>query len=107
MSKNKITTCSYFIKRLRDSGYVADKVFGEFSYTDPRSWMVIVDPTVGSVFITCYNNHNEMGEEYFEMHDGGQYIPERFKIKTSSIEVVIEYLVKFGINNKASDYAGT
>ena len=39
------------------------------------------------------------------MHDGGQYIPDRFKIKTSSIEVVIEYLVKFGINNKASTYA--
>ena len=107
MSKNKITTCSYFIKRLRDSGYVVDKLFNEFSYIDPRSWMVVVDPQVASVIITCFNNHNEMGEEYFEMHDGGQYIPERFKIKTSSIEVVIEYLVKFGINNKASTYVGT
>lgn len=106
MSKNKITTCSYFIKRLRDSGYVVDKIFNEFSYTDPRSWMVVVDPQVASVIITCYNNHNEMGEEYFEMHDGGQFIPERFKIKTSSIEVVIEYLVKFGINNKSSSYVG-
>jgi hypothetical protein len=106
MSKNKITTCSYFIKRLRDSGYVVDKLFGEYSFSDPRSWSVIVDPTVASVIITCYNNHNDLGEEYFEMHDGGQYIPERFKIKTSSIEVVIEYLVKFGINNKASTYAG-
>ena len=106
MSKNKITTCSYFIKRLRDSGYVADKLFSDFSYTDPRSWVAVVDPTVASVLITCYNNHNEIGEEYFEMHDGGQFIPERFKIKTSSIEVIIEYLVKFGINNKASTYAG-
>ena len=105
MSKNKITTCSYFIKRLRDSGYVVDKLFGEYSFSDPRSWSVIVDPTVASVIITCYNNHNDLGEEYFEMHDGGQYIPDRFKIKTSSIEVVIEYLVKFGINNKASTYA--
>jgi hypothetical protein len=47
-----------------------------------------------------------MGEEYFELHDGGQFIPDRFKIKTSSIEVVIEYLVKFGINNKATTYVG-
>lgn len=106
MSKNKITTCSYFIKRLRDSGYVADKVFNDFSHADPRSWVVVVDPNVASVLITCYNNHNELGEEYFEMHDGGQFIPDRFKIKTSSIEVIIEYLVKFGINNKASTYAG-
>jgi hypothetical protein len=106
MSKNKITTCSYFIKRLRDSGYVVDKLFGEYNYIDPRTWTVIVDPNVASIIITCYNNHNEMGEEYFEMHDGGQFIPDRFKIKTSSIEVVIEYLVKFGINNKATTYAG-
>jgi hypothetical protein len=105
MSKNKITTSSYFIKRLRDSGYVVDRIFNEFAYTDPRSWMVVVDPQVASVIITCYNNHNEMGEEYFEMHDGSQFIPERFKIKTSSIEVVIEYLVRFGINNKSSTYA--
>ena len=95
MSKNKITTCSYFIKRLRDSGYVVDKLFGEYNYIDPRTWTVIVDPNVASIIITCYNNHN-----------GGQFIPDRFKIKTSSIEVVIEYLVKFGINNKAKTYAG-
>jgi hypothetical protein len=106
MAKNKITTCSYFIKRLRDSGYVADKLFSDYGTADPRSWTVIIDPTVSSVLVTCYNNHNDLGEEYFEIYDGGQYIPDRFKIKTSSIEIVIEYLVKFGINNKASTYAG-
>ena len=68
----------------------------------PAPWHV--DPKVSSVFITCYNNHNSFGEEYFEMHDGGQFIPDRFKLKTSSIETIIEYLVKFGINNKASIY---
>jgi hypothetical protein len=106
MAKNKITTCSYFIKRLRDSGYVADKLYADFNVSDPRSWVVLVDPSVASVFITCYNNHNELGEEYFEMYDGGRFIPDGFKIKTSSIEVIIEYLVNFGINNKASTYAG-
>jgi hypothetical protein len=104
MSKNKVTTCSYFVKRLRDSGYVTDKLFDNYSKIDPRSWTVIIDPQVSSVFVTCYNNHNDLGEEYFEIYDGGQYIPERFKIKTSSVEVIIEYLVKFGINNKASTY---
>jgi len=107
MAKNKITTCSYFIKRLRDSGYVVDKLFNEYCISDPRSWTVIIDPQLSAIIVTCYNNKNELGEEYFEMNDGGQYIPEGFKIKTSSIEVIIEYLVKFGINNKASTYEGS
>jgi hypothetical protein len=104
MSKNKLTTVGYFIKRLRDSGYVTDKVFTDYAEHDPRAWTVIIDPKVASVFITCFNNHNSFGEEYFEMHDGGQFIPDRFKLKTSSIETVIEYLIKFGINNKALAY---
>ena len=106
MSKNKVTTCSYFVKRLRDSGYVVDKLFSDYSYADPRSWTAIVDPNHSSILVTCYNNHNDLGEEYFEMYDGGQYIPDGFKIKTSSIEVIVEYLVKFNINNKASTYVG-
>jgi hypothetical protein len=104
MAKNKLTTVGYFIKRLRDSGYVTDKVFTDFSKIDPRSWTVVVDPRNSSVFITCYNNHNSMGEEYFELHDGGQFLPDRFKLKTSSIETIIEYLVRFNINNKSISY---
>jgi hypothetical protein len=104
MSRNKITTVSYFIKRLRDSGYVTDKLYTDYSNSDARSWTVVVDPKVSSVFITCFNNHNYFGEEYFELHDGGQYIPENFKLKTSSIETIIEYLVKFNINNKSHTY---
>lgn len=104
MSKNKITTVGYFIKRLRDCGYVTDKVYTNYSNVDARSWTVVVDPKGASVFITCFNNHNSFGEEYFELNDGGQFIPEKFKLKTSSIETVIEYLVKFNINNKSSTY---
>ncbi len=105
MAKNKLTTVGYFIKRLRDSGYVTDKVYTEYAKIDPRAWTVVVDPKHTSVFITCYNNHNCFGEEYFEFHDGGQFVPERFKLKTSSIETVIEYLVKFNINNKSDTYS--
>ena len=104
MSKNKLTTVGYFIKRLRDSGYVTDKIFVDYSESDARSWTVIVDPKNTSVFITCYNNQNYFGEEFFEIHDGGQYIPDRFKLKTSSIETVIDYLVKYNINNKSRTY---
>jgi hypothetical protein len=106
MAKIKITTVSYFLKRLRDSGYVADKLYTDYGENDSRSWSVIVDPKITSIIITCFNNKNFLGEEFFEINDGGQYIPENFKIKTSSIEVVIEYLVKFNINNKSSTYKG-
>ncbi len=104
MSKNKVTTVGYFIKRLRDSGYVTNKLFTDYATADARSWTVIVDPKQSSVLITCYNNHSYLGEEYFEMHDGGQFVPENFKLKTSSIETIIEYLVKFNINNKSKTY---
>lgn len=104
MGANKITTVSYFIKRLRDSGYVTDKLYTDYAKGDARSWTVVVDPKVSSVFITCFNNHNFFGEEYFVLNDGGQYIPENFKLKTSSIEVIIEYLSKYNITNKSKDY---
>jgi hypothetical protein len=106
MAKPKITTVSYFLKRLRDSGYVADKLYNDYNESDSRSWTVVVDPKNRSIMITCFNNQSFLGEEFFEIYDGGQYIPDNFKIKTSSIEVVIEYLVKFNINNKASTYKG-
>ena len=104
MSKNKVTTCSYFIKRLRDSGYVVDRLWSEYGMGDARSWTVIIDPVVSSIFCTCFNNKSEFGEEYFELYDGNQFIPDQFKIKTSSIEVIVEYLVKYGINNKSAAY---
>jgi hypothetical protein len=102
MKKNKITTSSYFIKRLRDCGYVTDKLFSDYGNHDARSWTVVIDPKNTSVFVTCFNNHNFFDEEYFVLYDGGQYIPENFKLKTSSIEVLVEYLNKFNIYNKYS-----
>lgn len=102
--KNRLTNCSYFCKRLRDSGYEVERVFDRFSQADSRSWMVVVDPGNASVFITCYVNWPTYGEETFELYDGGQYIPGGIKLKTSSIEVVIEYLVRYNINNKRKNY---
>jgi hypothetical protein len=106
MAKPKITTVGYFIKRLRDSGYIADKLITNYNESDSRSWTAIVDSGGCSIMITCFNNKSFLGEEFFEMYDGDQYIPSHLKIKTSSIEVIIEYLVKFNINNKAPTYKG-
>ena len=57
-SKNKIRTAGYFIKRLRDSGFIVIKSFFRYSKSDPRRWTVIVDPSNASVFVTCFTNKN-------------------------------------------------
>jgi len=101
---NKLTTMGYFVKRLRDSGYVIDRGFNGYSMIDSRSWTVVIDPGCASIFCTCYQNDPEPGSHYFEMYDGGKFIPGRLKLETNSIETFIEYLVKFGINNKSNYY---
>lgn len=101
---NKLGTLGYFKKRLRDSGYVVDDLWRFYSRTDPRLWSVVIDPGCSSVFCTYYESMSEPGDDYFEIYDGGQFIPGRFKILTSSIEVFIQYLNKFGIVNKSQTY---
>jgi len=99
---NKLTTQSYFIKRLKDSGYEVWKMFDKYSESDTRSWTIIIDPGVSSVMCTCNVNHEEWEDTYFEFSDGGQFIPNSFKVRTDSIEVIVSYLVRYGINNKRS-----
>lgn len=101
---NKVTTLGYFMKRMRDSGYRVERVFDAYNSVDPRAWTVLIDPGVASLFCTCYINRASMDDNYFELYDGGQFIPGRFILKTSSIEVLVGYLAKYGINNKASGY---
>ena len=109
---NKITTLGYFKKRLRDSGYAVEDLFRNYSYSDPRAWTVIIDPGMASIICTCYVNANSedmrtsnIGDSFFELGDGGQFVPDRFILKTSSIEVLFEYLSKFNITNKSSQYS--
>lgn len=102
---NKLTTMSYFIKRLRGSGYIVDRLFTGYSMVDSRTWSVVIDPGCASLFVTCYQNDPELGRSYFEIYDGGKFIPGRLKLETSSIEIFIGYLVGFGINNKAKTYS--
>jgi hypothetical protein len=101
---NKLTTLGYTLKRFRDNGYYAHKLFNDYADTDPRAWTIVIDPGVASIFCTCYINDPFIGESYFELYDGGQFIPGRLKIKTSSFEILIEQLVKYNINNKAAGY---
>jgi hypothetical protein len=94
---NKLTTLGYTLKRLRDSGYVSCKLFANYGESDPRAWTLMIDPGAASVLCTCYINDPYLGETFLELYDGNQYIPGRLKIKTSSFEVLVEHLIKYGI----------
>ncbi len=108
---NKLNNQSYFIKRLRDSGYIVIRIDLTYSEADPRAWTVVIDPGGASVFCTCYYNANKddlkesnLGENYFELYDGGQYLPSKFKISTNSMEVILSFLNQYGIIGKSSNY---
>ena len=97
--KNKIKTAGYFIKRLKDSGFVVLKIFNAYSDADPRRWTVLIDPGYHSVYVTCFTNKNEKGEVMFEFDDGGNRFNKGFYIKTDSIEVIVNNLIEKGVNN--------
>ena len=96
---NKIKTAGYFIKRLKDSGFVVFKMFNAYNDTDPRRWTVLVDPGITSVYITCYSNKNEINETLFEIDDGGHLFSKGTYYKTDSIETIISSLIQKGVNN--------
>lgn len=97
---NKSTKLSYFVSRLRNSGYMVDLIFNKYQLTDPRAWTVVIDPEGSAIHCTCYINRTSLGDNYFEFYDGGQFMPANVKIKTDSVEILIETLVKYGICNK-------
>jgi hypothetical protein len=100
MSKNRLKTAGYFIKRLKDNGFIIIKMFAFYAKDDPRRWTVLVNPGGQSVFITCYENRDANDVFNFEINDGGRYIPKNFSIVTDSIEVIIEYLLSKGVTNR-------
>lgn len=95
--KNKITTLSYFIKRLKDNGLVVWKICDNYALSDPRKWTIMVDPGNASVFITCYENKDFKSEKMFEFNDGGRLFPRNFSIKTTSMEVIVTTLLTKGV----------
>ena len=104
MPKNKITTQSYFIKKLRDSGYYTDRVYSRYNDDDPRKWTVVINPGTDSVFVTCRDNGEWPYRGLYEFGDNGLKIPRGYHINTESTEVVTKHLHEFnvlpgGINN--------
>tara|TARA_R100000808_G_C2142161_1_gene149954 strand:- start:1818 stop:2156 length:339 start_codon:yes stop_codon:yes gene_type:complete len=98
--KNKLKTPGYFIKRLKDNDFVTLRIFTKYSESDPRKWTVLVDPGGASVFITCFENTPFRGEYLFSFNDGNQNFNNNFSLKTDSIEVVVQKLLKSGVRQK-------
>jgi hypothetical protein len=100
LTKNKVKTAGYVIKRLRDNGFIVIKSFAFFSKADPRIWTILVNPGEASVFITCYINKEQVDDVMFELNDGGRFIPRNMFLKTDSIEVIVQYLLEHNVSNK-------
>lgn len=98
MANNKITTKSYFIKRLRDGGYAVDKLPVTFTESDSRRWVALIDNGVSSIIATCHRDSS------FSFYDGERYVTCNLKLVTDSIEVIVEHLNARGIYNKHSHY---
>jgi hypothetical protein len=99
-TRNKLSTPSYFIKRLKDNKFSTFKVFGNYSDLDPRKWTILIDPGVSSIFVTCFENKNQNKEVLFEFNDGGRLFPKNFSLKTESIEIVVTTLLGAGVQQR-------
>ena len=91
--KNKLKTAGYFIKRLKDAGYVTLRMFDKYGEDDPRKWTILVDPSGASVYITCFEDRPFNNEYLFSFEDGNRRFSRGYVLKTSSIEVVVQRLV--------------
>ena len=90
--KNKVTTCGYFIKRLRDNGYTVNRIFSDYTSQDPRRWTIMIDPTRSALYITCYVNYDWTDDFKFELHDGTRF--KTLQLRTDSMEVIMTKLIE-------------
>tara|TARA_R100000664_G_scaffold22273_1_gene31691 strand:- start:790 stop:1128 length:339 start_codon:yes stop_codon:yes gene_type:complete len=100
--KNKLKTAGYFIKRLKDNGFVTLRIFDKYSEADPRKWTILVDPSGASVYITCFENTPFKGEYLFNFDDGNQNFRSNFSLRTDSIEVVVQRLLGNNVGQKTT-----
>lgn len=102
-TKNKITTGGYFLRRLRDSGFIAIRMFNKYGLHDPRKWTMMIDPGGHSLMITCYVNKDFPGDIVFEFNDGGNRFPKNYNLKTQSMEIVVTTLIEKGVQQKTEN----
>jgi len=82
-----------------------------YNQRDSRVWTILIDGGRDNVFLTFYKNFKDVdegfeqvGSDYFEIYDGGQYVkPLRRRLSTQSMEVIIQDLHEMGITKKFND----
>ncbi len=98
MKHNKLSTQGYFIKRLKDNGYIVWRIFDKYSLGDARKWTILVNPGFHSVYVTCHVNMEMVDDTpVFSFEDGGSYIRKDLKIKSNSFETVHQHMLASGI----------
>ena len=90
LTKNKLKTAGYIIKRLRDNGFIVIKLFAFFSKTDPRRWTILINPGGQSVLMTCYANIDGIDSTTFELNDGGCHIPKNLHILVKLTQYLVQ-----------------
>mgnify|MGYP000507109989 CR=1 FL=1 len=99
------------IKRFKTDIIRRSYICPNYDIRDARVWTILVDGGRDNIYLTYYNNFKDVGEKYeelgndfFEIYDGGQYTkPLRIKLKTASIEVLVKHLTDIGITKKCSE----
>jgi len=105
MRKNKISTLSYFNKRLKDSGYVVWKLVDNYPIEDSRKWSILINPGRESVIVTCKVNHDGRGESpAFDIYDGGFRCRKNFTLITDSLEVIMNYFMQIGVTPDSNEF---
>lgn len=97
MSNNRISTPGYFLKRLRDAGFITIRVFCDYAPEDTRKWTLMVSPGKDSVMITCLEQAIENSTQSlttFKIDDGGLKWPANYYLRTNSVNVVIRELIE-------------
>jgi len=102
--KNKLTTLGYFIKRMRDCGYIVWRLYKNFGVTDTRKWVVVLNPGRESAFIVCNVNKGDTVEPSFTIHKDGLYLSSDTEIRTKSVEIIVNHLVRLGITPDSDKY---
>lgn len=103
--RNKLSTLSYFIKRLKDNKFVVWKIFDGYQIGDPRKWTVMINPGFHSIYVTCYiDNQSLKDEPLFGFDDGGAWgFKTHEKIQTKSIQIIINRLIEMGVTQEANN----
>ena len=104
--KNKISNLSYFLKRLKDNGFIAWKIYNQYSDLDTRMWTVLINPGVESIYITCrklmIDGKTSLPE--FEFNHDFAKLQKNLKVRTLSMEVIINTLVRAGVSPDSELY---